>query len=240
MQADLFALLDREWANWHRGPQPATALARWAGREPCLRQVTDLDALLAMFERSGAATHAARDEVLLALFRLAPVDSDAYLTVLHVLRAGLMSLTSRAGRWWGWEEAASTVMAAVVERISHYPMHRADRVAANLLGDVWHSVWVVRQAELRREAGAIDIVDLDDIHDLAAGEELEGGQELLALVGEAVSQGRISRRDARLVALHRVFGFTNVEVAGMEGCRPCTVRKRRVAAESAIAELAVA
>ena len=240
MQSDLFTLLDRQWANWSRGPQPAIALARWAGREPGLHQVTDFDALLAMFERSGAATHAARDEVLLPLLRLAAVDSDAFLTVLHVLRAGLVSLTSRASRWWGWEEAASTVIAAAVERTNRYPMHRTDRVAANLLGDVWHSVWVVRQAELRRDAGVIDIVDLDDVHDLAAMEEMEGGQELLALVGEAVSRGRISGRDARLVALHRVFGFTNVEVAGIEGCRPCTVRKRRVAAESAIAELAVA
>lgn len=66
------------------------------------------------------------------------------------------------------------------------------------------------------------------------------GDELLALVTEALDQGRISRRDARLVALHRVFGFTNIEVAELEGCRPCTVRKRRAAAEAAVAELAMA
>ncbi|MGH9158279.1 MAG: hypothetical protein ACRD1K_21135 [Acidimicrobiales bacterium] len=120
-------------------------------------------------------------------------------------------------------------------------MHRTSRVAANLLGDVWHSVWVQRQAERRRESCGIEFVDLASIDDVvAAADEPGADEELLALVGEAVSRGRISRRDARLVALHRVFGLTNVEVAGVEGCRPCTVRKRRAAAETAIGALAVA
>jgi DNA-directed RNA polymerase specialized sigma24 family protein len=240
MRPDLFTLLDGEWAHWRRGPGPGSALRRWAETEPCLRRIPHLDALLAMFERCGSSTHVARDEALLAMVRLSPGDPDACRTLLHLLRAGLVNLTSRAARWWGWEEAASAVAAAALDRVNRYPMRRTDRVAANLLGDVWHSVWTLRQGELRHAAGRVDLVDVSDLHDVAADDEPGVGQELLALVGEAVSQGRISRRDARLVALHRVFGFTNVEVAGLEGCRPCTVRKRRVAAETAIAELAVA
>lgn len=240
MRPDLFALLDREWARWRAGPQAEAAFERWAAKEPCLYRAPDLDAMLAVFERRCVATHAARDEILLAMLRLAPGDPDAYHTVLHLLRAGLVNLTSRAGRWWGWEEATSTVMAAAVDRINRYPMRRTDRVAANLLGDVWHSVWALRQAERRGVVGSIEVIELDGGHDLAADEEPDARQELLALVGEAVSMGRISRRDGRLVALHRVFGFTNVEVARLEGCQPCTVRKRRVAAETAMAELAVA
>lgn len=240
MQSDLFTVLDRDWAHWRAGSWPALAFSRWTAKEPVLGRVQSLGSLLGMFERSGQATHADRDEVLLAILRLAPADPDAYRTVLHLLRAGLMNLTSRAARWWGWEEAGSTVMAAAVDRISRYPAHRTDRVAANLLGDIWHSVWVVRQAELRREAAGIEVVDLEAIQDLAADDEPGIGQELLALVGDAMRRGRISRRDARLVALHRVFGFTNIEVAGLEGCRPSTVRKRRVAAEAVIAELAAA
>lgn len=240
MQPDLFTLLDREWARWQGGPGPGSALRRWAVTEPCLRRLPDLDALLAMFERSGAATHVARDEALLAMVRLAPGDSDACRTLLHLLRAGLVNLTSRAAGWWGWEEAASAVAAAAVDRVNRYPMRRTDRVAANLLGDVWHSVWMLRQGELRHAAGRVDLIDVSDLHDVATDDEPGVGEELLALVGEAISKGRISRRDARLVALHRVFGFTNVEVAGLEGCQPCTVRKRRVAAELAITALAVA
>lgn len=240
MRPDLFQLLDREWALWRRGRGPTAAFDRWPRRQPCLRPVAGFDALLAMFERAGADTHLARDEALLAMIRIAPKDPDAYRTVLHILRAGLINLTTKASCWWGWEEAASTVLAAAVDRINRYPEHRTDRVAANLLGDVWHSVWALRQADLRREADGIEVVDLDGVRDLVADDAPVVGKELLALVGEAVSRGRISRRDGRLVALHRVFGFTNVEVAGMEGCQPCTVRKRRVAAETAIAELAVA
>lgn len=240
MSADLFTTLDREWASWCSGARPASAFGRWAAKEPCLRQASDLGALLHIFEHRSGVTHSVRDEILLAMFRLAPDDPDAYRTVLHLLRAGLMSLTSRSGRWWGWEEATSTVMAAAIDRVNRYPMHRTERVAANLLGDVWHTVWTLRQAELRRASTGTDVVDLDSLRDLAVDEEPNVGEELLALVGEALSRGRISRRDARLVALHRVFGFTNVEVARLEGSRPCTVRKRRVAAETAIAELAVA
>lgn len=240
MRSELFTVLDRDWAHWRAGPRPAPAFARWATKEPVLGQLPGLGVLLGMFERSGRATHADRDEVLLAMLRLAPADPDAYRTLLHLLRPGLMNLTSRAAQWWGWEEAGSTVMASAVDRVSRYPAHRTDRVAANLLGDIWHSVWAVRQAELRQEAAGIEVVELEAVQDLAADDEPGIGQELLALVGDAMRRGRISRRDARLVALHRVFGFTNVEVAGLEGCRPSTVRKRRVAAEAVIAELAAA
>ena len=119
-------------------------------------------------------------------------------------------------------------------------MHRRSKVAANLLGDVWHAVWIQRQAELRREAADEESVDAASLRDLPAEDAVPPAAEVLALVGEAVRRGRVTRRDGRLVTLHRVFGLSNVEVAEVEGCRPCTVRKRRVAAEAAIAGLAVA
>lgn len=240
MRPDVFTALDREWGRWCRPPATATAFSRWAAAEPAVGDVRCFDALVAMFERPGAASHQVRDEVMLALLRLARHDADAYRTLLHVLRAGLVNLRSRARRWWDAEEAASVVLAAAAERIGRYPMHRRSKVAANLLGDMWHSVWVQRQADLRREAAGDEPVEAASLWDLPCDDEVPGAAEVLALVGEAVRRGRVSRRDGRLVALHRVFGLTNVEVAGVEGCRPCTVRKRRVAAEAAIAELAVA
>ena len=240
MRPDVFTALDREWDRWCRPPVAAKAFSRWAATEPAIAGVPGFDALVAIFERPGAASHQARDEAMLALLRLARNDADAYRTLLHVMRAGLVSLKARARRWWDPEEAASVVLAAAVERIGRYPMHRRSKVAANLLGDVWHAVWIQRQVELRREAVGDELVDATSLRDLPADDEAPAAAEVLALVGEAVRRGQVSRRDGRLVALHRVFGLSNVEVAGVEGCRPCTVRKRRVAAEAAIAELAVA
>lgn len=239
MGGDLFAELDREWERWCGQPVAAAAFARWSAPEPGIAAAGGLEELLRLFDRPGAGSHQARDAAMLGLIRLAPVDADAHRALLHVLRAGLMSLTARASRWWGWDEAASTVVTAAVDQVRRYPMRRTARVAANLLADVWHAVWVARRAELGREALGVE-VGTEALAALADDTEPPAVQELLALVSEAFGRGRISRRDARLVVLHRVFGFTNPEVARLEGCRPCTVRKRRVAAEAAIAELAVA
>ncbi|MEO7443049.1 MAG: hypothetical protein ABIW46_05890, partial [Acidimicrobiales bacterium] len=206
-----------------------------------LGQVESFDALLAMFEHSRASSRTARDGVLLGVLRLAPTDPSACRTVIQLLRAGLVNLTRRAAPWWGWEEAASAVIAAAVGRINRYPMHRTSRVAANLLGDMWHAVWVQREAERRRETCGIELVDMANIDDVAADDNWPRRRR-----GAAGSGRRSRQTGANLTtrrspgALHRVFGLTNVEVAGVEGCRPCTVRKRRAAAEAAIAELAVA
>jgi hypothetical protein len=213
-------------------------MARWQEAEPRVRQVDTLDDLLAVFE--DRQLHDERDELLLALIRLAASDLDAHRTVVHILRAGLIGLAGRAAPWWGWEDASSAVIGAAVYRIQSYPSRRTARVAANLLGDVWHCVWAQRKRELRRLAGVTDPLTLDDAVSIEAECEPSQSEELLALVAEAVRLRRISAGDGRLVALHRVAGYSNVEVSRMEGKQPCTVRKRRLAAEAAIAALAVA
>ncbi|MDP9389199.1 MAG: hypothetical protein M3Q48_15095 [Actinomycetota bacterium] len=236
---DLFAALDEDWLRWFASPAAPAAFARWAAVEPDVASTAGMSELVQLFDRPGGGTHQARDAVLLGLLRLARHDGDAHRTVLRILRAGLVNHATRARPWWGWDEAASAAVAAAVEQVRHYPMRRTGRVAANLLGDVWHAMWLVRQAERRHEAlGAGTTVD--ELGDVADRSEPPAAQQVLALVGEALDRGRISRRDARLVTLHRVFGYTNPEVATMEGCRPCTVRKRRAAAEAAILDLAVA
>lgn len=240
MGKDLFTLLDNDWETWLRRADTADVLHRWRATAPVLKRGGSLDELLAVFENRADLDR--RDELLVALLGLARTDRDAHRTVLHIVRPGLIALATRAKPWWGWEDAESTVMVAALDRIGRYPAHRTNRVAANLLGDIWHSVWARRQMEQRRQAGCVELVALDSIESKATepGTERASGEEVLALVEEAVRRRRISQRDGRLVALHRVFGYTNVEIGRIEGNQPCTIRKRRLAAEAEIAALAVA
>jgi len=236
---DLFSALDQDWARWAASPGAPAAFARWAEAEPAIANSGGMTRLLGVFDHPGSGAHHDRDAMLLGLLRIARDDADAVRTVLHILRAGLVRHAARARHWWGWEEAASATVAAAVEQVGRYPMRRTSRVAANFTCDVWHALWLARRSQLRLEA--LDApTRLEDLGDLADTTEAPASQRVLALVTEAFDRGLISRRDARLVALHRVFGFTNPEVATIEGCRPCTVRKRRVAAEAAIIDLAVA
>jgi hypothetical protein len=239
MDADLYSLLDGDWAAWRRRTSANRALARWQASEPSIRQVSTLDELMSVFENRSILD--TRDEVLLALIALAPGDCDAHRAVLQILRPGLIALTGRAATWWGWDDASSAVIAAAVDRIARYPKHRAHRVAANLLGNVWHSVWAQRMLENRRRAGCTEEpLGLESADLVPAPSDPGHGDEVMALIEEAVRQQRISPDDGRLVALHRVAGYTNVELGRMEGKKACTIRKRRVAAEAEIAALAVA
>lgn len=167
MRSDLFAGLDRDWEVWCRPSACTAALTHWGTSEPYLAGIPTVAVLLELFERPGTGTHQARDEALLALLKLAQRgDNDARRLLLRVLRAGLVNLTSRASRWWGWEEACSAVLAAALDQVDHYPMRRTHRVAANLLAEVWHMVWVQRRAELRLGDGNLNVVDLDDLRDV--------------------------------------------------------------------------
>jgi hypothetical protein len=236
--ADLFTLLEDDWRLWRLHRDVDGALTRWQQESPPLRVVESVDDLLAVFEDRAARD--AHDELLLALLSAAQVDADAHRTLLRVLRAGLIALAARAHAWWEWDDASSAVVAAALDRIARYPGHRTSRVAANLLGDVWHSVWAERQVELRRRTGWGSRVDLEAVDALTDRAESKRGDELMALIDEAVRLRRITPYDGRLVALHRVHGYTNVEVGRIEGKQPCTIRKRRLAAEAAITAMAVA
>jgi hypothetical protein len=238
MEADLFSLLDGDWHAWRSRPAAARALVRWQAAEPALREVNTLVELLSVFENRTILD--TRDEMLLALIALAPSDGDAHRAVLQLLRPGLLALATRATSWWGWEDASSAVIAAAVDRVSRYPKHRARRVAANVLGDVWHTVWAQRQIEVRRQAGCDAPLGLDVAALIEDNPEPGQGDEVMALIEEAVRRRRITTHDGRLVALHRVAGYTNVEVGRIEGKQPCTIRKHRLAAEAEIAALAVA
>jgi hypothetical protein len=236
--ADLFTLLDNDWRQWQRRRDASKALERWRSASPALNRMESVDELLAVFEDRDACD--AHDELLLALLSVARVDADAHRAILQIARAGLVGLAKRARAWWDWDDASSAVIAAALDRITRYPSHRTSRVAANLLGDIWHSVWAERQIELRRRVGWGSRVDLNTIESLADRTEPARGEELMELIDEAVRLRRISSRDGRLVALHRVLGYTNVEVGRLEGKQACTIRKRRLAAEAAITALAVA
>jgi DNA-directed RNA polymerase specialized sigma24 family protein len=172
------------------------------------------------------------------LVRRSPDDPVARRLLLAALRPGLRRLTRRASAFWDFEEAESIVIAAAVERLADRQITLPARVAAGVLGSVWTTVWNRRTRERWEEAywgGRTEVEALDDVESVTA---LDAERELAHLLDEAVRRGAVPAKGARLVLLHWVHGYTNAEIAELDGLRPCTIRKHRRDAELRLAEFA--
>lgn len=235
---DALAALDADWNVYVESARAAGALARWQLEDNRYQAYRDVADLRQAFERRDAVD--VRERLLADLVGRSPHDSDARLVVLSALRPGLVRLASRLTPAFGWEEAASVVVAVAVQRLSA-PGRRltTDRVSATVLGDIWHAAWAHRRREHRRESRWGERMPLE-VAEAIPAHEPDDPNELLCLLDEAVQRREIKARDARLVVLHRVLGYNNVEIAELVGFQPCTVRKRRRRAERTVAGLAVA
>jgi hypothetical protein len=232
--SDLFAALDRDWAEFSGSLEGSQALRRWRQRCPELRGFADLPALVAALR--CRAHPDARDRLLVALIRLAATDHHARRAVLQVLVPGLVSVARAYGRRWGREEAESMVVAAALDRIASYPSKRMARPAANIVGDVRHSLYEARLREVALEAALGEPAALEEAQGCeAVASEPSASEELLDVVSYAVGEGTISLREGRLIVLHRILGVRTADIASAEGRRPGTVRKHRLKAELALA-----
>lgn len=230
--ADLFTSLEQDWLSFSRSAAGGAALARWQS-EPVLGQfalVTDL--IDVMQQRTGRER---RDEVMLALVRLAHEDADARRAVLHALLPGLKRLAGGYGRRWGRDDTASMVIEAALKRITTYPPRRTAKPAANIIHDVQHALYVTRKRELRTERSIGVAEPLDPAEPYPAAEERSGSEELLDLVTGALADGGISTGEARLIVLQRIHDVPTQELAEAEGWRPSTIRRRRRLAEATLA-----
>ena len=179
-----------------------------------------------------------RDTLLGDLLRRCPDDRSAQRVLLATLRPGLVRLSKRASAFWDPEEAESIVVAAALDRLANRTIAFPTHAAAGVLGSVWSAVWEQRRRERweedywGRRAGtdALELVEAER-HDTPSN-------RVLALVAEAVRRGAVPARGARLVILHWVHGYSNNEIAELDGLRPCTIRKHRRDAELRLAEFA--
>ena len=124
------------------------------------------------------------------------------------------------------------VMLAALERIANCPYATAPNIAANLVADVRHFLWVAWQRELSRDVDAS--ISLADVDGLAAPDESDAANELVDLVDCAARRGTITQRGRALILAHRVLDVPTREIADAEGRTEATVRQYRTRAEAAL------
>ncbi len=228
--------LDNDWETFRVGAGGARALARWAAEDPRYLAFRDLGELRQYFERRHDTD--ARDALLADLLRRCPEDRAAQRVLLATLRPGLVRLTKRAAAFWEAEEAESIVVAAALARLANRSITFPAHAAAGVLGSVWSTVWEQRRRERWEEDCWGCRADTDALELVEAEPQETPSNRVIALIAEAVRRGAVPTRGARLVILYWVHGYSNNEIAELDGLRPCTIRKHRRDAELRLAAFA--
>src|SRR3546814_18618524 len=83
--------------------------------------------------------------------RIGRTDTDADRVALFSLWPGLNVVAHRYGRRWDYDDTAAEVIAAALERIASYPMHRTSSPAANIVLDVRNRLHTLRRRERSEE-----------------------------------------------------------------------------------------
>ena len=203
----VFDLLDHEWRHLCGDRRAARRL-----RQVCA--LADDAPTLGDLERHvRTASPEDADHVLLALVRRVIEDDDALAArvLLQLLLPGTRNL---ARRWWALgdhDERAAAAVSAVYNRIRTYPLtRRPGRIAANILLDA--------ARELRRTVPRVIATVTEDPAALAAAaHRTEGGGhaalELADVLTDAVHDGVLELRDARLIASSRIAGQRIADIA---------------------------
>ena len=179
------------------------------------------------------AAPAAADEVLVAL--VGPASAGGQLEARVLLQLLLPGVRRLARRWWALgprDEREAAAVAAVWGRICSYRLdRRPGKVAANILMDA--------QKDLRRTA-ALQGRPAEDLPPdyPAPGSHASPAEELVELLEEAVSRGTLTPADAQMVAAFRIGGARIADIGVVHGRSTRTVRRRRRAAERALATVA--
>lgn len=221
----VFELLDREWRR----------LALDAGAARGLVEVCEAAGgaiSLAGVERFVRAADApAADRVLVALVaRAVEGDGLAARVLLQLLLPGARRL---ARTWWALgdaEERASAAVAAVYDRIRHYPLaRRPRRVATNILMDA--------ASDLRRSVRSAPRWggEVRARHEPAAPTPSHPALELADVLRDAVAGGVLDAGDAELIAASRIAGTSLAEIAARRGAKLRTLQWRRRRAEALLA-----
>ncbi len=234
---DLLTTLERRWDSFASSPRGHRTLQRWQAAEPTLAGIPTLDALIDAGRDLAGVDLDARDQIHLALLRIAATDDDARCAVLHLLHPALTQAARRYSDTWPPDEAASLVITAALDRIVHYP-HGIPRPAATIIRFVRRALWKEAERHRARHRSIGHSCVLDDAITIPADGHLSASDEVLDLVDQALRAGVLDPDRARLVILHRVLSVPTVQIARLEGYPPSTIRQRRSRAEAAIARYA--
>jgi hypothetical protein len=188
-----------------------------------------------------AADAPSADRVLVVLVgRAVEGDTLAARVLLQLLLPGVRRL---ARTWWALgdaEERTSAAVAAVYDRIRHYPIaRRPGRIAANVLMDA--------ASDLRRAARAAgtdrsrprswgsDPNFGGENEDSATVEPVHPAIELAGVLADAVQDGLVTAEDAELIAASRIAGTPLATIAARRGAKLRTLQWRRKRAEAVLA-----
>lgn len=227
--------LNREWMRDFAAR--TDSLGAWSQEFPCLEGCATLQGVLDEIVSSPAAR---RDELLHALLTLASRgDQVAGRAVMQTMLATVQWLArTAAGR--GLEDAVSASLEAMWATISSYPLHRRQRVAANLKLDALKALAAGRSRELPASdlletAGAdhlgrqLDDGGCTDPADLAT-QPLDGTptDDARAVLAWALSRDVITAEEAQLLALTHLGAapVTLAEAAALLGTTPAAIRQR--------------
>jgi DNA-directed RNA polymerase specialized sigma24 family protein len=228
---DVLTDLEHGWGVFIHSAQGRRVLASWQQAEPILDHYATFDELTVAAQDLAGRDLDHRDELHLALLRLAAHDENARLAMMHLLRPALVASARLYSDTWPYDEAASIAVFAALDRIARYP-HGLPRPAASIVR------WVRRAlgkeaARLRRQP---QLVHWDECLDELAGNARQPScDELFEVVVQALNAGAIDEDKARLVLLNRIIGVSTADMAERAGSPKATIRQRRNRAEAAIA-----
>ena len=226
----IFRRLDTEWAaSWARRPVPA----HWD--QPALAHAGTLAGVLDTARHDRATA----DRVLDALACHAPNDQAARRVILQLMLPGFWNVTrSVAHRFDNNEEADAAVLAAACQVIARPPTHRPSALAANIVLDTLRVA--LSGATRTTRPTRNDTVPPDTSEsgpgytnpelradtDGAATDPGYADAELSADLQRAVTTGRITARQARLV-LAQLADRPLTDIATQENVHPGRLRQLR-------------
>lgn len=215
--------LEREWRRQLAGPRLAARMGEWRRHAPALASFDHPASLMRLFR--SEAQPATKDRALFALVELARHDRLAAMVVLEAIMPGLKRLSQRIVHDAGErDELWSALLATAWERVRRYPLHRRERVAANLLLDTLRGT-LAELAYGRRARVQLT----DDIAALVAPDPVDGDVD--GLLEHAVEAGALSAEEAELILASRIDGFRLADLAAELGVAYNTLKVRRQRAE---------
>lgn len=183
-----------------------------------------------------AASPSESDRVLRPLAGQAAGGSEVAVRVLlQILLPGTCRL---AARWWvlgDADERAAVAVAAVYQRIRHYPVdRRPTKVAANILLDAGQDLWRAARKVSAERARMAD-VDPQELPRRRCQLDPHPSDELAQVLDDAVAARRIGAGDAELISATRIDGRRLADLAIEQGTPLRTLQWRRAHAEAALA-----
>lgn len=227
--------LDHEWLTVNTSPDSQRTLRRWQAEQGCLVGVDDFDGLIARIRGADPDTS---NEVTWALLALAVDDLLARRVLLQTIIPGLGGELEWLLRWskrvdptmLDLGDIDQLLVVSAMEAIMHaagkrkaWPVLSMLRRAHRLL------VWATR-VEAKWQAATLygdppkEVAGVED--------EYTSADRLTLVLGEAHSQGAVSRDDAALVWLTRVGGWRPAELEDRFAANGDCLRRRRHRAEA--------